>query len=789
MAMTPESDVVTAAIKITQRKHPLSICEQCDLFDQGYVPSSGPEGASLCVVGEAPGETEVDEGAPFVGLSGQLLSAVLAHVEFDRASIRLTNAVACRPPLDRKGKQDSPSKTAIACCAPRLEAELKPRETIVTLGNVAGSAVMGENVKILKYRAGPPKTSPLYPQAKVIPTVHPALCLRTQDHFPSLVADFEKLVKPPLPEWEPPQYKVFGKNDAIRAIVELLKHDELVVDIETAYGKDGTYVQANHYEILCIGICYAPNKVAVLDKAACASPQVRPWIDKLLKRTKFIAHNGKFDLSGLARIGRGVLYFDTMLASYVLDERGGIHGLKYIAAERLGAPDYAADIKQYISGKDGNYANIPKDKLHKYVAYDCACTYALYKLYDSELELEGLRPLHDRLIELSNMLMEVEMEGMKIDKSVLAEVDEELSLKLFSLEANLLPWVANPRSPKQVKESLLEMGIDIESTKKEFLEALVDEGYAEEFVGLLLEYRRYHKLHTTYVKGLQVRLFNGRIHSTFMLHGTTTGRPASRNPNLLNIPRGSSIRKLFVPERDNILIQADYSQIEYRVVACLAQESYLKAIFDDPTRDVFGELALDMFGQGWTKHHRQIVKRIVHGTNYGMKRHKMADQINKDASDFGVDFKITPFDAEKFQYKYMSTVPRLKRWQKETEAEIVDSDQQSLTTPFGRHRKFWLITDQNRHKVVNEGLAFRPQSIASDICMTAMLELHKRLPQEARLRLSVYDSIMVEAPIPLKNEVSNLMEDVMLKAARSYSDYTKFAVDIQTSIESWGALI
>lgn len=770
------------------KKHPLANCSECDLRDAPYVPASGPPGASMAFVGEAPGLEEADAGAPFVGLSGLLLNEVLAGVGIERSGLHLTNVVSCLPPRDKNDKQEAPTKNAIACCSKRLAAELQGKETIVTLGGVASSAVMGEKVGITKFRTGPPKTSPLYPQARVIPTFHPAACLRSGDHFPSMVADFEKILAPPLPEWIAPEYKVFNPHTAVGAIKQLMKYDELVIDIETAYGKDGTYVQANHYELLCIGICYAPGKVAVIDRAACAAKRVWYWLKQLLERKKLIAHNGKFDLSGLAGIGRGRLYFDTMLASYALDERGGIHGLKYIAAERFGVGDYAAALKPFTS-KGGNYADVPPSLLHKYVAYDCSITYDLYRLYDRELEEAGVRHLHDRLVRLSNIFLEIEMEGMKIDQSVLAEVDVELSDKLFNLEVQLLPWVKNPRSPQQVKASLLEMGIDVESTDKEHLEALVDDGYAEEFVTLLLEYRKYHKLHTTYVKGLQSRLFDGRIHSTFMLHGTTTGRPASRNPNLLNIPRGSSIRKLFVPARGNILIQGDFSQVEYRVVACLAQEPFLKEIFDDPNRDVFGELAFQMFGAGWQKHHRQIVKRVVHGTNYGMKHHKMADQINKDASDFGVEFKIKPFDAERFQWTYLNTIPQVRKWQKETENEITESDKQALDTPFGRQRKFWLITRQNKHKVVNEGLAFRPQSIASDICMDALETLHRELPQEARLRLTVYDSIMVECPIPMKDEVSHLMEKCMVEAAQSFSDYTRFATDIQTSTESWGALV
>ena len=128
----------------------------------------------------------------------------------------------------------------------------------------------------------------------------------------------------------------------------------------------------------------------------------------------------------------------------------------------------------------------------------------------------------------------------------------------------------------------------------------------------------------------------------------------------------------------------------------------------------------------------------------------------------------------------------MKRWQKSV-AHTLFNESEDLVTSFGRHRRFWLITKENKHDVEKEGLAFVPQSTASDICMKAFVRLSKELPQEAQIRLSVYDSIMVEAPREMAQDVARQMEQTMQQAGLEFSDYLPFKVDIKISDESWGA--
>ena len=269
---------------------------------------------------------------------------------------------------------------------------------------------------------------------------------------------------------------------------------------------------------------------------------VRVSLDGVLRNARVVAHNGKFDLTGLRHITKAPLGFDTMLASYVCDERRGTHGLKYLAMERLGAPNYSVLIHKYISRKGENFAHVPTEVLHKYNAYDVVCTYALMEMYEERMRTEDLTKVHDMLVRASNMLIPVEQKGLRVDLSYLEKVAQDFKDEIAELDEGLSEWVENPRSPMQVAAAFQKLGWEMQSTAINVLQKLQQRstGEAHTFVTLLMEHRRVQKLYGTYVKGLQERLVDDIVRPTFLLHGTTTGRLSCRNPNLQNIPRESS---------------------------------------------------------------------------------------------------------------------------------------------------------------------------------------------------------------------------------------------------------
>ncbi len=745
------------------RKHPLARCESCLLYGETYVPSAGPQYAEVAIVGEAPGGAEARGGVPFSGPSGQLLNTVLKHHGIQRADCFVTNVVLCRPPENR-----TPSKKEIACCSERLQSEIDSvRPThILALGNTATSAIIAAPTKITKFRAGPPKESPRFPGIKVVPSIHPAACLRATDSFPSLVADVGKLLPSTVSiAWEPPKYTAFDDPSLDRKILtEILnsRYEDLVVDIETAHDKDAGYEHPNQYKLLCVGLSYRTGTAVVIGGKSLPDAEVRRLLAQLLKQKRITAHNGKFDIQGLTQVDAELtLFFDTMLASYCLDERQGTHGLEYLSVEVLGSPLWKNMMPK-------NYADADSEELHRYNAIDCHNEFALKDHYEATLGADS-KKLHAFLVRLSNALVQVELEGIGVDLPYLERLKDSYSGTLAQLEEDLSDWVANPRSPKQVGEALQKLGVPfVKTTDAMFLETVANRQSApaelREFCRRMLKYRKEQKIFGTYVSGADKRLFEGRLYPTILLHGTTTGRPSCRNPNLFNIPRGSTLRNMFVADPGNVFVQCDYSQIELRVVTCEAQEPYFADIFRDPSRDTHQEVASRLGIE------RQRAKMVVYGLSYEMSAAGLAYRLG-----------IPLNEASRYVHEFHNVIPQIVKWKEGVKRRVLHEGA-DLITPFGRHRRFWLITDNNREDVVKEAIAFYPQSIASDICATALCQL---VEDGLKVRLSVYDSIMVECPEADAVEVGKHMENRMREAGRAYSEYVPFAVDTKIG-RSWG---
>lgn len=767
-----------------ERKHPEAQCEKCPLYrnpSAKYAPGNGPLTASIAVVGEAPGHQEARYGKPFIGPSGKLLDEVLAHHGIDRRAVYVDNVVGCRPP-----NNDTPTAEAIKACWPRTSSELlrRPIQTIVALGNTASQTILRTSTGITSLRVGRPRRTDGFPNAEVVPTVHPAFCLRNGDQFPHFVNDIGKIVNPPKPWVEPKWAAIEDPKNAIIVINELLeRYPEIVVDVEVGIEKDTAFDHPDHYKMLCIGFAYADGKAVVLGEEALGNKSVQLAIRVLFSDAskRWIAHNGKFDFAALRSWGMGNnLYFDTMLASYALDERPGTNSLGYAAIEDLGHPDWKHEVDKYL-GKDKNYANIPRSVLYKYNAYDVCATWDLKNHYEPMLEREGLRKLHDFLVRASMGLMHAEMAGVGIEVSVLDELTIEYTDLLKQLESDLRPWLENPRSWQQVKRALHDQGIKVADTQEDTLVRLQErvdaDGETYRFLNLLLQHRKAAKFYGTYVKGIRQRLRRGMVHTSFLVHGTTTGRLSSRNPNLQNIPRGPRIRRMFIPAPGNVFIQADYKQVELRVAAVLAGDPYLCGVFADPSRDLFDELGVELHGPRALGPDRKEIriktKAYVYGVNYG-----------RSAYDIARDFRIPEREAQQGINTYFRLANRLNEWRQEIMNQILDDTAPDLETPFGRRRRFWLITRDNQQDVLKQGLAFIPQSTASDINLLAATRL--RLDHNLDVRILVHDSTLVECPEAEADKQSKLMVDVMSATATEVmGNAVPFGVDISIG-RSWG---
>ena len=783
-------------------KHPLADCDNCPLNEsRKFCPSAIPVvGAKIAIVGESPAVQDVRSGHAFTGPAARLLDNVLKHHNIDRSEVLFTNATLCRAE-DGKAPQG-----AIKACRPRLIHELQEAgvETVIALGNGAAMATLGRD-KVTQLRVGPGKESSFLPGMRVIPSINPALCFRQGDQFPNLVADIGK-VKYVAQHFDLPKYVVSGGVDhaleLLEAIAERLEELQgpVVVDIEVDVEKDTAFDHPDQYDMLCVGLCYEPGKAVVISESDMADGRVRDRLGDLLRHSRVIAQNGKFDLAGLyPLLGNLTLWFDTMLASYTFDERPGIHGLKYMAVEYLGAPQYDDEIKAYVTSKTG-YGAIPRDLLYKYNATDVVCTYALWEMFERRFAEEGnaeLRRVHDFLVAASNELMHIELNGFSVDLEYLAGLGRDYQEQLLDIEGRINGLVTrdydkaggiNPRSPMQVTNALRDWNIRVDTTAVDtlslLLEKLPEDSPAAPFIRELLHHRKEAKAYGTYVKGIDKRLYKGKVHSSYLLHGTTTGRLSSRNPNMQNIPRDKKLRAMFVvSEPDNVLLQTDYSQAELRVMSFLAQDTYFRDIFNDGKIDVFDDLTprlyphadkSEMSAAEW-KELRIRVKAYVYGLSYG-----------REPGSIAAEYNLPMKEARDGMNRFFEVIPEIVAFREETRQKVRDCE--DLVTPWGRHRRFHLLTKENMSAIMNEALAYLPQSTASDMCLAALVQVRQKTEGIATLRNTIHDAIVLECHKDNVPVVREIVEREMLASAKLIvGDYVKFAVETTVG-KSWGEL-
>jgi DNA polymerase-1 len=464
-----------------------------------------------------------------------------------------------------------------------------------------------------------------------------------------------------------------------------------------------------------------------------------------------------------------------------------------------------------LMSKYVGYGRIRRDVLYRYNAIDVHCTFALYRMYSDMFERDDegreRKRVHDHLVAASNQFMYIELNGIGVDRTHLNELDQyyieslgnmrkeikdivwESSAKNYDQLRTHYPQVFNPNSPQQAKAFLLDNKIQVDSTDKEVLGYLSEHPMANEdvkaFCIAMLKHRREAKMHGTYVKGIRKRLWRGRIYTSYLLHGTTTGRPASRNPNMLNIPRQKNIRAIFsVVNEDNVLFQVDYKQAELRVLSWLSGDKYFRDIFNDGTVDVFDNLTPILYPNSeWMqradppawKELRIRVKAYVYGVAYGRSEYSIA-------SEFG----ISVADAKKGMERFFEVIPEIVEFRERTRSSVLAG--QDLITPWGRHRSYPLITKENIKDIMNEALAYYPQSVASDICLRALYWTRPQLKGLGWIRNTIYDAILVECPKENYEEASAIVEFNMLKSANEFVEgYVKFDVDTNVG-KNWGEL-
>ena len=449
--------------------------------------------------------------------------------------------------------------------------------------------------------------------------------------------------------------------------------------------------------------------------------------------------------------------FDTFLAAYLVKPGLGSYELEALAAER-GLAEVAVE---------------HEDKDVEEAARRAALIFALAPRLESEMEEMGLaRLFYDVELPLADVLGEVEDVGMPVDRAALESVGEDLVERIMDLETRIYEEVGHPfniGSPKQLGEILFEeMGIPpIRKTKTGYstdakvLEQLRIQGHT--IAELIVEYREYAKLKSTYVDALRDLITeDGRIHTTLRQAATSTGRISSDKPNLQNIPirteTGARIRDAFTASPGRRLVVADYSQIELRILAHMTGEPSLVESFENG-EDIHTRTASEVFDtrmESVTPELRRRAKMVNFGILYGISGFGLASRLGN----------VHPAEAERYIKRYFERYPRVTEFMQETLEEAEELGYS--TTLFGRRRYVPELRNSNKNvRKLGERLAFnaRVQGTAADIIKVAMVDLQARLGSfGADMIMQVHDELVFDVERGQEERVAALAIDRMVAA-------------------------
>ena len=730
--------------------------------------SRGPVDSPFVIVGESPGYNEIKKGIPFVGDSGQMMSQVIVECfkKIGKPIIQpyITNAISCMP----KNKDAKNLAKATHACSSRLHEEIKshPRKVILALGAAAAHSLTDNyNIKVTQSRGSVYPSS--YASVGIVSTVHPAFLLRGGGSFPKWKEDILKAVKllydMPLDSYVDSEHTMIGSAKEISDYHERLldeKPEFVGSDIETS-----GFSPVDDY-ILCLALGHEFDKNYVIPQDMIALPEVKSLLED--RRIRFTWHNGKFDIR-MYQMLHGINAFvaeDTMLMSYCLDETRGIHDLEQVSADACGAPNWKAMLDQYRPSKTSSYALIPKDILHKYAGKDISATIqSAYVLKPRVLASPHSAKLYPWLCSKSNFLVEVEKEGMLIDKQHVKAMYDRFIKEIHDRKAALnkvalavLKKEINPNSHVQVAELLYD-GVKLpqikgsRSTDADTLDLLP----LNNVVRLLKDYRRSAKIYSTYVKALYN--FNpldtkgksrgsvegtpgknthsdGRVHQSYLLHGSVTGRLACRDPNVQNIPREADIRSQYIAGPGRRYIELDLNQAELRCLAELSGCKDLGAIYLDPNHPgLHHEMSVFLFGEKYTDEDKMRTKAVNFGIVYGRSAMSLAEE-----------FKVEVEEAQRWIDGWFKRFPGA--------AEFIQGcrdaplNKQNLITCFGRVRRFSVVSHENLNAVQNEASNFPHQSIASDANLESAERVYYSFAKEydARPCNLVHDSNLWNMP-------------------------------------------
>ncbi len=731
------------------------------------VKGFGPRDAKIVLIGEAPGRDEDREGVPFVGTSGQLLDRMLVEAGVDREKCYVDNVMQVRPPGNNFGVFYEDKKRTRPL-PPLVEGRARLVKDLMLINPNVVVALGGEALKALTPYMGVKnwRGSIIYPSklggVKVIPTYHPAGIMRNWIWRQIAVCDLAKTKKQSfVQKFEPPSRALFDDPrliDTIQRWTEtILKSAKYIsFDIETRGLEDDA-------DIACISFATTPWRswcfpLLTRDKKRdywkSTSDEMEVWrcISRILgSDIPKVAQNANFDITHLERHGIHVdnLWMDTMNA----------HHLCYPELPK------ALDFQTSIYTNEPYYKWMSSSDLWKYCNLDASVTLEVAFALEGEMkELKVDRFYRQVLHPLITPLRMIQGYGVRINAKRKQELSEEAGGRIKQMQEKLEAAVGhelNVSSPKQVAKFLYEeLNIPPRykkgrvTTDEDALDAL-NAKYNLKVLGLIIKIRKVKVLKSTFLDAKPCA--DGRMRTHYIISGTDTGRLASKDVNLQNVPKGDA-RSFFLPDRGCKFIGVDLSQAEARLVAYLSEDIHFMKVFEEGG-DVHRKNASNIFRideEDVTPKQRFLGKKLVHAGNYGVGHGKFSKETG-----------LSYADSKKALYTYYATYPKLKIWHLKVENTLKKT--RVLETPLGRRRAFF---DRWGADMFRKAYAFVPQSTVGDYTNMGLTKLHYCLPKEARIVLQIHDAIVI-----------NVDESYLNKHREELYAMIKRAVEIEIEVE------
>lgn len=615
---------------------------------------------------------------------------------------------------------------------------------------------------------------------------------------------------PELPEFK---WEVILSPERLMDMFRAVRHKLVAVDIETRGQVDAQIPGWEH--IISIGI-YDGDTAYIVPERVIQSGHYTDSLREVLNNSQTILHNGKFDGKYLG------IYptHDTMLLHYALEPAASSHGLKDLAKQYFGAEDWDAGNQQFLKGttytantllEDGAYAypmkypaksgyeRIPRGLLYKYNAWDVYWTYWLYKAMITEMEQdEGAQSVYEHLMSLSEVYQDIEAGGVRFDVEYMEEFKLELEGAGQRLEKEFCDYfgkTVNPRSPKQVKEAFAELGYNLASTNAATMQELADSG--EQGAVLLMQLRGNNKILGTYIKGYLEKLVGNYGYQTYKLHASITGRLGGGGPSMLTIPRNKKVKRMVLPDEGHVMVGADASQMELRIMALESQDPWLIAAFQPEAGDFFDNIIKQAYPDidpvafkaqdiGAYTDLRAKIKGTIYGKSFNRGEKAIAQSLGITLAEAqmlsdafirpGGWTYLTSERGEKVRDKYIEP-SEFAKWRDMIERRAILGE--PIVNKMGRRFQSELITRKNKQSVINSAMSHISQSTGNDLLLNALKNVVPRCEAfGARVLGTIHDAIYLSCPPETAEEAGKMISQEIIKAgSEMYGTQLEFVSD------------